>query len=331
MVPVKMNVKAKACALIAFLLLALCPSVVFGWGGRLHMDISRKAAQIVPDEMSAWRGYAHLMANGSYRPDLWRSDAQTEGPRHYVDIESYSEIGATNLPRNYADLAHMTSRRSTPRSGIAPWVILELQERLTTAMATNDWDEAAQVAAAMGHYVADTHQPLHTTENFDGAMADGRGVHLRWEVELPGQHWRASMLAPGKPAYVSDVWPFILNWIQESHARYDAILDADGKARDATGGNTESRAYYAKLWDLSGDIFVEQASLSAQNLASMWYTAWRDAGRPSIPRAPQQISEATIWRRKPAQEVPSAWPFFVAFIVAAIVIVWLSARKKKPE
>ena len=103
------------------------------------------------------------------------------------------------------------------------------------------------------------------------------------------------------------------------------------KARDATGGNTESRAYYAKLWDLSGDIFVEQASLSAQNLASMWYTAWRDAGRPSIPRAPQQISEATIWRRKPAQEVPSAWPFFVAFIVAAIVIVWLSARKKKPE
>lgn len=322
----KSNLKVYLVLLLALFL----PISVLGWGGRLHIDISRRAAQIVPEEMAAWRAYANLMANGSFRPDLWKGDDQTEGPRHYVDIERYAEIGAKNLPRNYADLSRMTSRRHTPRSGIAPWVILELQERLTAAMATNDWDEAAVVAAAMGHYVADVHQPLHTTENFDGATGEGRGVHLRWEIEMPGIYWRTSMLAPDEPNYVEDAWPFILGFIKESHEDVNAILDADEKARAATGGNTESRAYYGKLWELSEDIFVRQASLAARNLASLWYTAWMDAGRPKIPRPQQQISEATIWRQKPPQEVPSAWPFFIAFITAAIVIVWLSARKKKP-
>ena len=147
---------------------------------------------------------------------------------------------------------------------------------------------------------------------------------------MPGVFWRSTMLAPGPAAYVDDPWPYILNWIEEAHALYDVILEADNDARAATGGNTESRAYYTKLWELTESVFIGQASRSAQRLSSLWYTAWVDAGRPKIPRPPQQISEASIWRRKPVQEIPSAWPFFVGFSVAAVVIVWLSARKKKP-
>lgn len=318
--------------LASLLLVALvcAPSSVSAWGGRVHVDISRKAAQSVPDDMDVWRRYAGLMADGSYRPDLWKSNDPTEGPRHYIDVERYAQFGVTNLPRDIAELSSIPQYK--PRSGIAPWTILELQGRLTAAMASNDWEEAAEVAAAMGHYVGDIHQPLHTTHNFDGAMADSVGVHLRWESQMPSHHWKSSFVRPGRSGYVKDVWAAILKWTDASHARYDAILEADVKARAAANGNVESRLYYGKLWEYSSDIFIEQTSFAAENLASLWYTAWVDAGRPSIPPPPEKISEASVWRLKASRDVPSAWPFFVTFIVAAIVVVWMSVRKqKKPE
>jgi hypothetical protein len=62
----------------------------------------------------------------------------------------------------------MTSRIS--RDGMLPWQIGEYSLRLTKAMKAGDWDEVKLHAASLAHYLADAHDPLHTTQNYDGQL-----------------------------------------------------------------------------------------------------------------------------------------------------------------
>lgn len=316
-------------AILISLFLVMMAASALAWGGRLHMDISRRAAQIVPDEMKAWREYAHLMAEHSFRPDLWKESDPAEGVRHFIDSESYRGIGLTNLPSDRAAALQWLGDRGTRAHGTAPWVILELQEKLVQAMAAGNWIAAAALAAAQGHYVADLHQPLHTTQNYDGSSGEGAGVHLRWEVEMPKYHWRVSHLTVTQAVYVSNIWNAIISWADQAHQRYPEILNADAQARADAKNNVESRRYYNKLWELTQTIFIEQANAAAQHLGDLWYTAWIRAGRPFIPAPPERISEASIWLEIAPPEEPSAWPFFIIFVIVAVLIIWMCARKER--
>jgi hypothetical protein len=40
------------------------------------------------------------------------------------------------------------------------------------------------IAADLGHYIADAHMPLHTSDNHDGQLTD-KGIHSLWESRLP--------------------------------------------------------------------------------------------------------------------------------------------------
>jgi hypothetical protein len=309
-------------------ILLILPSSVFAWGGRVHMDINRAAAGAVPEEMAAWGAYAKVLSRYSIQPDLWKEADKTESARHYLDAERYRDIGISNLPAEYALVAERSARRVNPGDGILPWVIVEAERNLSRAMASNDWALAARWAAALGHYVADIHQPLHTTDKFDDGNPPGTGIHPRWEEAMPKIFWRLSMLEPAPAAYVSNVWPAVLGWVGDAHGRFEDIYAADIEARKAGRDNVESRAYYAALWDRTRELFVSQANRAATDLASLWYTAWVDAGRPAIPRPPRDIPRVSVWGPTAATSTPSAMPFFVVFGIAAVVVVVLSMRKK---
>ncbi|OQW96639.1 MAG: hypothetical protein BWK77_04065 [Verrucomicrobia bacterium A1] len=311
------------------LILLVLPSSAFAWGGRLHMDINRAAAKAVPEEMAAWRDYDKLLSRYAIHPDLWKEGNKSESPRHYLDVERYRDIGISNLPPVYARVAEMSTWRVSPGDGIAPWVIVEAERNLSLAMASNDWTLAVRWAAALGHYVGDIHQPLHTTENFDGAKVPGSGTHLRWEDGMPKVFWRSSLLTAGTPEYLKDPWASVLEWVGRAHARYRDIYAADEAAIRSSGGNTESRAYYNALWEGTRELFISQANRAATDLASLWYTAWMDAGRPAIPSPPDDIPKGSVWQIAAASPAPSAMPFFVGFCIVAVVVVVLSMRKKK--
>lgn len=315
------------CGRWAALLILAAPMAASGWGGRLHMDISRAAARAVPEEMEGWRKYAKFMASHSIQPDLWKGFDSTEDSRHFIDLESYAPLSATNLPLDRAAAEARLAGQSKPH-GYVPWVILDLQARLTAAMAAGQWVEAARIAAAQGHYVGDLHQPLHTTENYDGQHSGQGGVHLRWEVGMPNEYWRSGLMPEARVDYVSNLWPAILGWLGQSHARIPEVLDADDQAARQTEFNVESRAYYFHLWQASSNLFIEQTHLAACRLGSLWYTAWVDAGRPAIDPPPETLSEASIWKPASTTGEHASWPFLVAFGVIALVIVLLSVRRR---
>jgi len=316
--------------LALLLAIVIAPAAALGWGGSMHRVISKVAAFSVPEEMEGWNAYAPILSYHSIDPDLWKNGDPNEPPRHFIDLERYAEIPVMELPRDLAEVQGITHRKIKRDDGIVPWVVLELQNRLTQAMADGDWYEAASVAAAMGHYVGDLHQPLHTAENYDGAMTVNHGVHMRWELGLPDRYWRRGMVFPGEVEYLPDIWPAMLGWIEESHSHFEEILAADRAARHAAGGSVESARYFEALWDESGMLFRKQVSESKDHLASLWYTAWVDAGRPEIPEPPEGISRDTIWQKKhPGKGAGSGTPFFIAFGLLVLVIIGMSFWKQR--
>ena len=279
--------------------LAVLSTNAFAWGGRVHMDINRAAAMNVPDDMAAWRDYASILSRESIRPDHLERRRRHRGP--------------TPLPRRRALPAardHQSARgpREGPgvdgsdaaENGILAWVIMDVENRLTQAMASNDWEAATRYAAALGHYVADAHQPLHMTEHYDGSPGpDGKGIHMRWEEQMPFFFWKAEMIKAGPAQYIKDPWSAVLQQLDQAHARYREIYTADHEATEVADEEVGSSEYYRAMWKRTQKLFAEQVSAAVTDLSSLWYTAWVKAGRPAIPKPPETISETSIWKDQP--------------------------------
>lgn len=304
---------------------SLLSTNAFAWGGRVHIDINRAAAMNVPDDMAAWRRYATILSRESIRPDLWKGADDTEGPRHYLDAERYQPVALTNLPEDHAKVRALTGGDAA-ENGILAWVIMDVENKLTQAMASNDWEAATRYAAALGHYVADAHQPLHMTEHYDGRPGpDGKGIHMRWEEQMPFFFWKAEMIKPGAAQFIKEPWSDVLQQLNRAHARYREIYEADHEATDVADDQVGSSEYYRAMWKRTDTLFVEQASAAATELSSLWYTAWIKAGRPAIPKPPKTISEISIWKEPSTTAVRSSLhPLFLVLAGVGVIILIIS-------
>ena len=308
---------------------AVLSTNAFAWGGRVHMDINRAAAMNVPDDMAAWRDYAKLLSRYSIFPDLWKGDDEAEGSKHYLDAERYKPVAITNLPEDHAKLRAL-SGSDAAENGTLPWVIMDVENRLTQAMAGNDWAAATRYAAALGHYVGDAHQPLHLTQHYDGSPGpDGKGIHARWEQEMPFSFWKATMIKAGPAQYIKEPWSDVLQQLSQAHARYRKIYVADNEATQAADEDVGSSAYYGALWKRTQDLFAEQVSAAVTDLSSLWYTAWVRAGRPPIPKPPEKIPENSIWKDQPAVVRGSVAPLLLVLACVGVFVLIVSMARSR--
>ncbi|HBA84544.1 MAG TPA: hypothetical protein DCZ95_10660 [Verrucomicrobia bacterium] len=311
------------------------PLAAQGWGGRLHMDINYAAARNVPDEMAAWRAYDKVLSKHSIDPDLWKGADPSEGPRHYIEPEHLKGVVFTNLPKSLSALYEKIGKKEPEETGLAPWIIDETLQRLTQVMASSNWLEATAVAAALGHYVADTHQPLHCTKDFDGDWISNRGIHLRWEKEMPAHRWNYKTIQAGPARYVDDPWNVALIWMHAANQEVQPIFKADRAARRQTDNDVVSEKYFDLLWASSKDLFAKQVNQSVTDVSSLWYTAWVNAGKPPIPPPPETIDGKTIFRPGEARRfMKTSFPWTLVVVlgsVAALVLVLgVVKRQKRP-
>ena len=304
--------------------LAVLSTNAFAWGGRVHMDINRDAAMNVPDDMAAWRDYAKILSRESIRPDLWKSSDDTEGQRHYLDAERCQPLAITNLPEDHAKVRALTGSDAA-ENGMLPWVIMDVENLLTQAMASNEWEAATRYAAALGHYVADAHQPLHLTEHYDGSPGpDGKGIHMRWEEQMPFFFWKSEMIKAGSVQYVKDPWNAILQQLDHAQSRYKEIYAADSAAAAAADDEVGSSEYYQAMWKRTQGLFAEQVSAAVTDLSSLWYTAWIKAGRPAIPEPPAAVSETSIWKDRTSTSGSSSLPILLVLAGVGVIVLIIS-------
>lgn len=288
--------KSSAGWLFCFLL--LMPVTAKSWGFFAHQRINKLAVFCLPPEMLVfYKTHIAFISEHSVDPDKRRYAVAEEAPRHYIDIDRYGTPPYDSLPRSWQDAVNRYTADTLQRHGILPWYLNTMMYRLTKAFEEKDPSRILKLSAELGHYVADAHVPLHACSNYNGQLTGQQGIHALWESRIP------ELLADvsfsywvGKANYLDT--PDQANWqtILESAAAADSVLTfekllsirfdpAHRYAYEQRNGKL-ARNYstaYAKAYNLMLNKMVERRmQQSIHRVASCWYTAWVNAGQPSL-------------------------------------------------
>lgn len=270
----------------------------FCWGFFAHKKINYYAVFLLPPEMMVlYKPQVDFLAEHSVDPDKRRYAVPEEGPRHYIDIDHYGNYPYDALPRKWNDAVAKYSEDTLNAYGIVPWWLQTMLFRLTDAFKEKNQAKILKYSAEIGHYVADSHVPLHANTNHNGQFSDQKGIHGFWESRIPellaDKEWDFFI---GKAEYIKNPSDFIWKRVLESAAASDSVLKFEKELTNNFPGDQKfafedrngvtirqyssafSRAYEAKL----RGMVERRMRQSIYAVASFWYTAWINAGQPDL-------------------------------------------------
>jgi hypothetical protein len=245
------------------------------WGWDAHRYINDRAVDYLPTEMSFFQDHRNYLQEHAIDPDI----DPLPGYYHYMDIDYYSEFFSGTLPHNLDSLIALYNISIVQNNGIVPWIVEQWTDSLSELMLGGRWDDVWQVAAELGHYVADSHQPLHLTINYNGQLTANYGIHSRYETHMINPHLSQLPLPIGTGIYWPNVIDSVFLYIEEIYPYVDSILIADdlASAQDPNYGNI----YYSILWQQLEHLTTISIHKAIIDLATLWRTAWENAGSPS--------------------------------------------------
>ena len=241
-------------------------------------------------------------------PDKRRYAVTAEGPRHYIDIDHYGEYPYPALPRKWKDAVDKFGEDSLQMHGIVPWHIQVMLLRLTNAFKEKNFTGILKTSAELGHYIADSHVPLHANSNHNGQFTNQKGIHGFWESRVP------ELLAEkdfdffiGKAQYVDNPGAYIWARVLESAKAADSVLSferelthtfpSDQKYSFENRNGALIRQYssaFTIAYNKKLDGMIERRMrLSIATTASFWYTAWVNAGQPNLRELSKQKISGT--------------------------------------
>ena len=256
-------------------------SILFiGWGNVGHRIINTKTILSVTPEMSFWGSWSDSLAAHGSDADSRKSIDPTEGPKHYIDIDNYPEFIANGyISQNFDSLVLLHGNTFVMGQGILPWAIMKTFDSLQTAFQNNQFNKAMLFAADLGHYIGDMHMPLHITRNYDGQFTGQSGIHRRFESTMINNYSTQIIYSGDSLVYINDVSDFVFNTLYNNYSYVDSVLNSDNLAK-AFAGNTNSSAYYSKMWELSKGFTTQLFKNASYKLTCLIYTAWLNAGSP---------------------------------------------------
>ena len=181
--------------------------------------------------------------------------------------------------------------------GIVPYHLVKMQERLKKAFLEKDIPRILRTSAELGHYLGDAHVPLHTTENYNGQLTDQLGIHGFWESRIPELFADAHYdYFVGKANYIEDKEDYYWDIVLDSHALVDSVLLIEKELSrtfpqdqqicyDDRGNQltkTQCRVYAKAYSDRMNGMVEERMRAAILAIGSAWYTAWVDAGQPTL-------------------------------------------------
>ena len=305
--------------LLVALLFSYLPS--FCWGFFAHQKINYYAVFLLPPEMMVlYKPNISFLSEHAIDPDKRRYAVKEEGAKHFIDIDYYGKYPFDSLPRKWKDAVAKYSEDTLQSQGIVPWHVQVMLGRLTVAFKEKNYSKIMKNSAELGHYIADSHVPLHANSNHNGQYTNQKGIHGFWESRIPEllaeKEWDFMI---GKAVYIKDPGAYIWDRVLESAKASDSVLSfekelskefsADKKYSFEDRKGKVIRQYstaFSLAFNKKLDGMIERRMrLSIQSIASFWYTAWVNAGQPDLKElANKKFSEADI---KEFEELNSKW------------------------
>jgi len=284
----------KKCVLAIVFFLLVQPA--FCWGFYAHKLINQYAVFLLPPEMMVlYKPNISFITEHAVDRDKRRYAVKEEGPRHYIDLDHYQPWDS--IPWAYNKAVEKYTEDSLQKHGIGPWWIQTMMSRLTRAFTEKDKFRIIKLSAELGHYIGDLHVPLHASSNHNGQLTNQQGIHGFWESRIP------ELLAEkefdffiGKAGYVNSIPVLLWKAARQSALSADTVLTLERnlsmgfrpdqkysfELRSGIIVRQYSTAYSLAYHNLLNGMVERRMRQSIQAVASLWYTAWVNAGQPDL-------------------------------------------------
>lgn len=267
------------------------------------------AVFILPPEMIGfYKFHLNYIVEEAVAPDRRRYAVEGEAPRHYIDIDVYGESAVYKLPRYWQEAVDTYTEDTLLAYGTVPWHIQKVANNLTNAFAVGDVRAILRLSADIGHYIADAHVPLHTTENYNGQLTGQHGIHGLWESRLPELFAEEYDFLVGSASYLPNIQVSAWNAVISAHEAVDSVLFFE---RELTGQFPSGKKYgyeergnstvkvYSKPFSsryhtlLAGQV-ERQMQKAIKMIGDVWFTCWVNAGQPNLMKLPREMPEFQI-------------------------------------
>jgi hypothetical protein len=266
------------------------------WGFYAHMRINHLAVFTLPPGINQfYKKNIKYISDHAVDPDKRRYADTAEAARHYLDVELY-EKHIDSIPYKWEDALKRYGWAKLNQNGILPWQIQKSYYKLVNAFKEKDSLRILIYSAYLGHYLADAHVPLHTTQNHNGQLSNQIGIHAFWESRLPELFAKRYNYVVGPASYIEN--PLAEAWkiVKNTHTMVDTVLGFEAKLnasfpsyrkysyskRNSQVTRQYSLAYSKAYHDGMQNMVERQMRSAILSIGSYWYTAWIDAGQPIL-------------------------------------------------
>lgn len=282
--------------LFTCLILLLITLIHTSWGFFAHRRINQLSILTLPGGMSRfYKVNSNYLTEHAIDADKRRYADTAEAPRHYLDVERY-EKEIDSIPLKWDDAVKRYGLNNLYKNGILPWQIQRTYYKLVNAFKTRDSIQILIHSAYLGHYIADAHVPLHTTENHNGQLTNQVGIHAFWESRIPELFSTQYNFLVGRAHYINN--PLIEAWviIKHTHSLVDSTLQLEAELNKEFPSYRKysyskrkgqvmkqyslaySRGYHHKM----NHMVEQQMRLAILAIGCYWFSAWVDAGQPVL-------------------------------------------------
>lgn len=277
---------------ILFIAIFVLPS----WGFFAHQKINYHAVFTLPSGMIRfYKANITYLSEHAVDADKRRYADSLEAPRHYLDVELYEEK-IDSIPERWDKAVKRYGEAKMNKAGILPWQIQKTYNKLVEAFKNRDSSKILIHSAYLGHYIADAHVPLHTTQNHNGQLTNQIGIHAFWESRLPELFHKKYKLLTGRAIYLESPLNAAWSIVKHTNSLVDSTLSCEKKVsvkikssqlfefskRNHALTRQYSYQYSNAYHNLMNGMVERQMRKSIFDIGSFWYTAWVDAGQPTL-------------------------------------------------
>lgn len=251
------------------------PRMGFAWGDVAHRLVAESAIEELPDPIKDF-----YEERESYLMEQLER-ASIGGPRFTFEVDVLEAFPFDDLALDRDEAIEKYGADQIEEVGDLPWRLIESYQRLVQAFQELDFEAVDLHSAEIVLYLNDLHQPLNVSKYGDGALTGQDGFRSRLENRLLEIYGHELDVEAAAAIYLDSPERYLISVLVRSFVWMDNLLLIDYFSSQGTA--SYDRFYYEGLWLRAEDIVNERLSDSSKDIASYWYTAWTQAGRPELP------------------------------------------------